>query len=264
MQETDGWKRFRHRITLLTDNREQSHYTHFVRLPTQFEALCGPVLDYLELDRPLRIVVIGCSIGKEPYSISSELLHRRPGLDFGIDAYDLVEEVVERARTARYDDEDIASHDAVPAEFIERTFDREGGAYIVRQPIRERVTFGQLDVFSEAIGGIEPADVVYVQNFLFHLKPALAHRAFDQACRLLRPRAALFIDGIDLPVRTRAARRNGLTPLRYKIREIHDENERHYGWPYQYWGLEPYDARRRDRDWRYGTIFLKGAGETGG
>ena len=38
-------------------------------------------------------------------------------------------------------------------------------------------------------------DVADGQNFLFHFKPALAHRAFDQACRLSKPRGAVFVDG---------------------------------------------------------------------
>jgi len=52
-------------------------------MPTQFEALSGPVLNFPIRDREreeklLKIVVLGCSNGAEPYSIASVLRNQHP------------------------------------------------------------------------------------------------------------------------------------------------------------------------------------------
>ena len=72
------WTSFRHKISLVTDTRENSTFTGFFRLPTQFEALSGPVLDFLlpeQTPKNLKIAVIGCSNGSEAYTIASVLMN---------------------------------------------------------------------------------------------------------------------------------------------------------------------------------------------
>jgi len=255
------WQDLRHRMVLGSADREQSHYTHFLRLPTQFKALTGPVVDFVcngSNSRTMRVVVVGCSIGKEPYTIASALANQYPDLDFRVDAYDLIPEVVEKARSRLYDRDEVYSHERITEEFIEQTFDREGESYVVKPHIARHVSFDQADVFSPELRSVVAnADVVFAQNFLFHMRPPEAHRAFDNICSLLADRAALFIDGVDLAVRDQATKANDLTPLDYEIETIHNENLRLEGWPYQYWGLEPFSTRRRNWRRRYATIFLR-------
>src|SRR3989449_3499623 len=79
--QTTWWKVRRHRLTLALGQRRNCHFTCFLRLPTQFEALSGPVLDFLTQNasaKPLDIAVIGCSTGAEAYSIASVLRQRHP------------------------------------------------------------------------------------------------------------------------------------------------------------------------------------------
>jgi len=54
-------------------------------------------------------------------------------------------------------------------------------------------------------------------------------------------------------------RKNDLIPLEYKIEEIHNEARvtRSAGWPYSYWGLEPFSTSKREWQRRYSTIFMK-------
>jgi hypothetical protein len=104
------------------------------------------------------------------------------------------------------------------------------------------------------------ADIVFAQNFLFHLKPSMSAKAFNNIATLLDRRAAFFIDGMDIGLRSRLTRKNNLVPLEYRIEEIHNEARRvrASGWPYQYWGLEPFTSTRKDWQRRYSTIFLRG------
>jgi len=266
--QSQNWKSFRNWLIRKRQRRDQSHYTHFLRLPTQFEALAGPVMDYLGVAKAdatspdsLRIAVVGCSIGAEVYTIASTIKKNFPQLDWQIEASDIEAAVLEKARAGRYSKDEVYSHDLIHEEFIQETFEAENGNYTIRESIAKAVTFKVADIFSlDLARTIPPADVVFAQNFLFHMHPAQAHEAFDCIARLLKPKSALFIDGIDLPVKVRAAKRNGLVPLDYKIKEIHNENLRLGGWPWNYWGLEPISQKRHDWRWRYATIFLKRQG----
>jgi chemotaxis methyl-accepting protein methylase len=260
-----SWRAFRHWRILRADSREQSQYTHFLRLPTQFEALTGPVLDHVGNGNSvgdLRIVVVGCSIGKEPYTIGSVLRSSHPNLEFHVDASDVSESAVRKARRGQYARNEVYSHELITEQFIRQTFDVDGSTYNVKPSIAEKVSFNVVDIFSpDLVANVPPADIVFAQNFLFHMKPRRASLAFDAICTLLKPRAALFIDGMDLPVRVRATKRHNLVALDYQIETIHKENQRKIDpWPWVYWGLEPFSGQRRDWRRRYATIFLNDAG----
>lgn len=260
--KTGAWRSLRYQIAL---HGERQHYTftHFLRLPNQFEALAGPVVDHLAsagADRELEIVDIGCSTGAEPYSIASVLLRRRPALRFHIRAYDVDTAVLAQAQSARYSAKEVFENKAITAEFVDGTFDRRADAYFVKPQIARCVTFGVGDVLDprlvEAVG---KADIVLAQNLLFNFPPHLARQGFANLCTLLRSPAALFIDGVDIGMRERLTRAAGLAPLEYRIEEIHEDARRLRGssWPWHYWGLESFDASRKDRLQRYATVFLK-------
>lgn len=261
--QTNTWRSLRHRVALLTDERRHFTFTRFLRLPTQFEALTGPVLDFLApagTARPLEIVAVGCSIGAEQYSVASVLTTRRPGLQFTIRASDVDPEVIARARGARYVAKDVFANQDIPRDFVAATFDQVDGAYVVKPNIARRVSFEIADVLDPGLAQrLGTADVVLAQNLLYNFRPRAARRAFENICTLLRPRGALFIDGMDLGMRQRLTRRAGLVPLEYKIQEIHEDarRERAKSWPWHYWGLEPFDASRRDWAYRYAMVFLK-------
>lgn len=261
---SDMWRNYRHGVTLRTVTRKNSHFTHFMRLPAQFETLAGPVVDFILHEDPTRsvkIYSIGCSIGAEAYTAASYLAARRPGLDFRLLGFDTHAKVVERARAGVYDAKtEVFNNKRITQEFIDQTFDVDGEAYKVKNHIREHVEFHVADILDvDAVDVFGTADVVMAQNFLFHLEPADAATAFDNICRLLADRGVLFIDGTDIPIRTRMSRKHNLEPMDYKIEEIHDQARwvRAAGWPYRYWGLEELSKSRRDWKRRYATIFVK-------
>jgi len=262
--ETNLWCSFRHRIALRRQRRENSNFTGFQRLPTQFDALAGPVVEYVYnggLARSLKIAVLGCSNGAEAYSVASVLRLRHPKLDFSVRACDINPRIIDKAVTGTYFPEtEIFNNRHITDEFVMSTFDIESGRYCVKADIRGRVRFSVDDVLDEAmVARMEAADIVYAQNFLFHLSPGDAARAFENICRLGSKKSVFFIDGMDLPLRQNLTRRHHLTPLDYKIDEIHSEARwaRAVGWPCQYWGLEPFSTTRRDWRQRYATIFLR-------
>ena len=263
LQRTQTWLKLRHRIALAAGRRRLSHFTGFLRLSTQFSVLAGPVIadldDHQLHGQPLAISVLGCSNGAEAHTVASTLIRRRPDLAFRVRGVDIDPECVAQARSGRYRPEEIFNNKVITEDFVQSTFDREGDVYVVKSHIRERTEFGVGDVLSpnlaEAIG---PCDIVFVQNLLFHFPPRLARRAFANVSRLLQPGSVLFVDGVDLGLRQSLAHQYGLRPLLHEIERIHDEarRARGVGWPYQYWGLEPFMTYRRDWETRYATIFV--------
>jgi chemotaxis methyl-accepting protein methylase len=213
-------------------------------------------------ERELRIVVLGASNGAEAYTIASTLLaHPDPAVRFSIHAYDIDAEMIEEARRARYTREAVHDNPRLDERFLSSTFERDGDFYVVRPEVARHVRVAHADVFDPALAAhVGRADIVFVQNVLYHFKPREAARAFRNIVGLLAERAVLFVDGMDLALRTKLTAACGLSPLDYRIEEIHEDAHRVRGssYPYVYFGLEP--LRRDTPDWkrRYATIFVKG------
>jgi len=257
-------ERAEHAITVRLAPRTNYLFTQFCRLPTQTEVLAGPVLDLLRIGSSgeLRIVVFGCSIGAEPYSIASVLRARRPDVHVSIECFDIDADVIARARVGRYSREELTGTHVTP-DFIDRTFDATGDAFTVKPEIMAGVRFAVGDVLDEIlINSLRGADVVVAQNFLYHLPRPVARAAFAHLFTLLKPRSALLVDGADVDMRTRLTAEAGLQPCLTELERIHAESRitRGYAWPHIYWALEPFDSRRADATRRYATIFLSGAG----
>ncbi|MBC2714586.1 MAG: hypothetical protein HF978_04680 [Desulfobacteraceae bacterium] len=259
----DAYLHFRYIITLCLAKRENDTFTGFLRLPTQFEALTEQCLKYFAAKRgihKLKICVAGCSNGAEAYTISSVLQNRHPDLDFGIRAFDINPEMIKQARTASYQKDEVLNNKIITDDFLQATFDIKDNAYKIKKKISERVFFMEGNILdSNFIKAERGFDIVFAQNFLLHLKRKNMVKAFKNIAVLLKNKAVLFIDGMDLDLREKLTREKGYTPLNYKIEKIHNEarRARAIGWPYNYWGLEPFTSNRKKWQRRYATIFLK-------
>ena len=244
--------------------RSQSFvYTCFRRSPSQLGALTGPVLDFLVgHDRqgdPLNILLFACADGAEAYTIASTIIRERPGVEFELVGSDLDARLVRAATAATYAHADVLSSPFITPEFVRDTFDLDGDMDIVKPAIRSRVRFVQADMLDDSLPTrFEPADVIFAQNVFFHLDERQVRKAFDNLARLLKPRAAVFIEGFDLDLRSELTRAYALEPLDYEVRKIHDESRNYtaFAWWKYYYAAEPYVPLRRDRLRRYCTVFL--------
>ncbi|MGA9343417.1 MAG: CheR family methyltransferase [Rhodanobacteraceae bacterium] len=254
---------FRHRVALHFENRKAFTFTQFLRLPSQLDALCGPVLEFVRPHdgTPVRIAVIGCSNGAEPYTIASILLQRRPDIAFTIDAYDIDPDVLRIARAATYSADEVFANPFVTPEFVAHTFDQGAAQLAIKSAIAQRVRFHLADATDAGASRlIAPADMVFSQNVMCNLQRRQARRFFDNVAALLKPRSALFLAGMDLDMREQRTRRQGLVPLAFALERIHDEARLVLGerYPWHAAGLEPYSRRKRNLERRYSTIFLRG------
>lgn len=253
--------RAKHRQLLQQARRSDHHtYTCFYRSPPQLDAICGPVADALESSGVKHAVinVFAASTGAEAYTIASELMHRRPSLDFTMRASDLHPETVAQGKSGAYTLEEITQGADVPEDFMKRTFARDADKYVVKMNIRAKVKFEQEDLLkpdlAEKYGG---ADIVLAQNVLFHMPPQMAEAAFSNALKTVKSGGFLLIEGMDLDMRVELTAKHGLEPLDYKVREIYTDARRHVpeNWWDYYYGSEPYSPFATERVRRYCSIF---------
>ncbi len=254
----------RHWLRMHLEPRAGFTFTRFFRSPAQLDALVGPVLGRLRpagTAAPLRIIVLGCSTGAEPYTISAALLAARPELPVTVEAYDIDEGVLKKAAAASYEATEVERHPFLRDEHLTLLFDRDGERFTVKPAIRERVRFGIADVFDPALPArLGPVELLFAQNIFVNMRRGAAKAGFRNVVRLLGPRSALFVDGMDVDLRARLSGEAGLQPLDFALEAIHEEarDVRGSRYPWSATGLEPFDPTRPDRLRRYATIFLRG------
>lgn len=256
----------RHRHLVASAARSDSHtYTAFYRLPAQFDALLGPVLDHIGVgcdgrrDKPVRISVLAGSIGAEAYTIAAVLSRALPDLTFEIECSDLHVDTVARAEAGEYHRDEVLGR-GIPDALVEALFTREGDTFRVRDDVRRRVRFFTADVLAEDLSVRHTlSDIVFVQNVFCHLVRDQAEKAMTNVLDLLGSPGALFVDGMPLDWRQQLTSAHGLRPLNFRVRQIHAQARQHLpaAWWTKYYGVEPFVPIRRDRTRRYATIFLR-------
>ena len=137
--------------------------TYFFREPKQFDALRQLLPELAQLQQPLRILSAGCSSGEEPYSLAmtaGEILGPL-GLSFEVLGIDFDRDALERARSGCYRQwsfRDQGMERARP--YIEK----RGELWCVREPIRQRVRFEQVNLVERLPPG--PFAVIFCRNTL--------------------------------------------------------------------------------------------------
>ena len=158
---------FDHIFDLVTTNE-----TYFFREPAQLQAFIEEIIpDVLSRKsvKKVRIWSAGCSSGEEPYSIAM-LLQESGWYDhaaFEIFASDINQQVLAKARKGQYRE---SAFRATSPQLREKYFTREGdGAWKVRDEIRNRISFGRLNLYDEArVSLLGHLDVVFCRNVIIY------------------------------------------------------------------------------------------------
>lgn len=256
---SNRYYRFRHLLARHFEHRGHYTLTRFLRLPGQYDTLVDVVVPDVinSCVGELRIMSLACSNGAEPVSIASTLISAFPDLAFRVDGFDIDDNMLDIARTGIYKTEILQENGHLPQDFVEETFEETGAGYVVRDAIRNRLTFSKVDLLDpQQLGKIGRCDILFVQNLFNNLPPHVSVKAFPLLTRLLRPGGYLFVDGMDLGQKVRLTAKAGFIPVTENL-ETNYELARTYvmSWPWHYSGLEPLDMSRRDRQRRYATIF---------
>jgi SAM-dependent methyltransferase len=240
-----------------TRPRSQSLATTFFRNIRQLGIFEGPLADVLRGPSP-RILVAACSIGCEAWTLAGYLKHRVGLTNFSLLALDIDAEAVASTQAGVYGDRHMPGEVAreLAGDLIDVMFTRDGEEWRIRDDLRRHVSVQQGDVLSPAFAALGQFDLVLGQNFMIHMGEAMARQAFAALAARVRSGGAMFAAGVDLDLRTKEAKRLGLTPVDWRVEAIHEEDHvRRGAWPFTYWSLEPYDRKVGDPVRRYATVY---------
>ena len=256
-----------HTLVCLSARRQQFFGTFFLRNRPALELMCRLAREK-DHGSTLRIAVLGCSIGAEVYSILWIIRSARPDLKVLLDAVDISREILSFAEKGIYTP---GTSQLVGASIFERLteaemvemFDWNGDQATVKSWLREGITWHLRDAADpELIKILGPQDMVVASNFLCHMPRADAEKCLGNVARLVSPGGHLFVSGVDLDVRTKVALDLGWEPVSELVKEIHNGDPSLRGdWPWQWWGLEPLNRKRRDWQTRYAAAFRIGGPE---
>jgi len=250
-----------HTLVRLRARREMYLGTFFLRNRPALE-LMRSLADEKAHGASLRMAVLACSIGAEVYSILWKIRSARPDLKVELCAVDISKKALNFAEDGIYSS---AASELVGASVFQRLtktetaemFDWQGERATVKPWLREGIRWHLGDVSDpEFVHALGQQDMVVANNFLCHMTPVAAEHCLRNLAQLVRSGGYLFVSGVDLDVRTKVALELGWEPMSELIAEIHDGDPSvRADWPWQWWGLEPLNRRRRNWQARYAAAF---------
>ncbi|MBK1646642.1 hypothetical protein CKO25_18760 [Thiocapsa imhoffii] len=183
------------RLTSLLTVNETYFYREPQHLQLLTEHLIPSILKRQEPGQRIRILSLGCSTGEEPYSIAIALRERfgdQAERLFQIQAADVDEEVLERARAAIYGP---FAFRALPAELRERWFTAIDPTHRrLDQRIRQQVAFRSLNLFATPYPqSVAAQDIIFFRNVSIYFDSDTRKIVLTRLRDLLNPHGALIV-----------------------------------------------------------------------
>ena len=242
-------------------DREMYLGTYFLRNRPALE-LISRLVRTAPADTPVKVAVIGCSIGVEVYSILWTLRRNCPDVTVSTTAVDISPSAVQIGEQGVYDDAAVRIagwpiFEGLTDSEREDMFDWADDAARVKQWLRTDTAWQVGDATDpDLVNQLGMQDLVVANNFLCHMPAPAARSCLRNIARLLKPGAHLVVTGVDLDVRTSVALDLGWEPIPDLLSDIHDGDPYvRADWPWRWWGLEPLDTRRPDWRIRYSAVF---------
>jgi chemotaxis protein methyltransferase CheR len=264
--------------------RTQSHGTFFFRNRPELELMCRLVNQKRPGSR-LDITVLACSKGAEVYSFLWAIRSIRPDLIVNAKAVDISQQILEFAERGVYscdgapalecdDGSFLHTTDATwkdqPVSIFERMTDTEmesmfelvGDKAKVRPWLKQGIIWLKGDAGDpELVRVLGPQDIVVANRFLCHMAAPSAEKCLRNIARMVKPGGYLFVSGVDLEVRKLVGAEMRWEPVTELLREIYEGDvSLMNGWPLEWWGQEPFQAKRQDWRTRYASVFQLGMG----
>jgi len=172
------------------------HETWFLRDGGPFELLVNEAAAWRQTRWAgvprLHILCLACATGEEAWSLAMALGEAGLGAhDFLIEAFDLSETALEKARTGVYASRAFRS--PLAEAWRERWCEAVAGGYRIRDELRHNVRFEQANLMSPRwMDGLPPAHLIFCRNVLIYFSQEARGRMLDRLAGLLVPDGLLF------------------------------------------------------------------------
>ncbi len=178
--------------------------TSFFRDRVPFETVRKVVFPELlktnQKAKKVRIWSAACATGQEPYSLAMLLSDTGvipAGWDVEILATDLVERVLEKARSGNYSHYEIQR--GLPTQYMTRFFDQVGSEWQIKPEVKKWVQFRRLNLLSD-FASLGLFDIIFCRNILIYFDAASKKKVLDRMAASLAPNGALFLGGGETPL----------------------------------------------------------------
>ncbi len=252
-----AYGRFLHYLARLRQERKQSDWTCFLRNRAEIDYI-GALGRAAPDGARFSIAILGCSSGAEAYSAAFALRDSLDRIELKICASDISPANIAKATAGVYPRGGPETEALSPAE-IEALFEPSNGGLSVRPRWRTPIEWSVIDALSPNLAAaLGQHDLVIANKFLCHMAPEVAARCFMNIYAMLKSGGVLMVSGVDLDVRSAVAHELGLVPDIDAIEALHNGDVTvRKDWPFEYYGLEPLDRRRKDWAHRYASAFRK-------
>jgi chemotaxis protein methyltransferase CheR len=150
--------------------------------------------------RQIRIWSAACATGQEPYSLAMLLCNIEStlaGWDVRILATDLVERVLERARSGIYTQYEIQR--GLPAQYMTRFFDQVDTDWKIRPEVKRWIEFKRLNLLYD-FSSFGKFDIIFCRNILIYFDNASKKKVLEGMAASLAPHGALLLGGGETPL----------------------------------------------------------------
>lgn len=125
--------------------------------------------------KKIDVLCAPCSTGEEPYSLAIALLEASiPSREFHITAIDISTEALDLAKQAVYKERNVKN---LTPEIRVKYFDHKGNAYVLKEHIKDLVTFRQVNVFDKEFLELGKFDYVFSRNMLIYFDKETKQKA---------------------------------------------------------------------------------------
>jgi len=150
--------------------------------------------DYKQQNKKsIRIWSAACSSGQEPYSISmtvDEYLKKAPGFKVDVIATDISQEILNAAKTAKYDA--LALARGLSEERKRQYFSPVGDQWQVNANIRSRVSFREVNLL-QSYTALGKFDAIFCRNVLIYFSAESKKDILNRMADALNPRGFLML-----------------------------------------------------------------------
>jgi chemotaxis protein methyltransferase CheR len=176
-------------------NYETSFFRDLYPFEAMRETLLPELIEKREGARSLNVWCSAVSTGQEAYSVAMLLLEHFPrlkGWNVRLLASDVSEWALERARSGVFSQVEV--NRGLPAKFLVKYFQREGGQWRIQEHVRRMVEVQPINL-AASWPALEPMDFIFLRNVLLYFSAEARSEVLRKVRRSLRPDGYLFMGG---------------------------------------------------------------------